>query len=550
MIYTTKRFSVGDIAAGSTIGAMAGGYLGDKIEGGIKKISHNLKYDNNKFLDKLEKNRKEIKNQIKDLENLKRKDPKAYREGLEWGDACDDLGYQKKMLKVIENDIKKTKANPGYGKELSRKMNISTSGTGMTLGGAIGGLGGGLLARKMTKKFSWFGKDKPKPQVTPKKSSDPSFKLKIEDIYNVYGYEKGGCSVVTGKIASGYIESLDEVMIKETGQIFTVESIATTFRKLTDKAGPGDNVCLCLVGSKKEDFKRGMTVCSPSKTKSFSSKTKEEDFREELNDILKKQKDFSAAGREWAGFKSGMKGALKGAKWGAILAPGNLIAAGLGHPKTALGITAAGSLVGGGIGFKLGRDSGISEYKYKNDPEYKKKVDKEKEEGCKKKIKYSLEQDLMMANEFSYKEWAKLAEELKKTGKIIPKELLDYIKFYETTWKKNIKLWYDNVETKDKFEVVEFKEIFPLPISSKTAKEWLQYDDSEDLYIFTVNDAGDDGWVCYNFETKGYGWDGASYGKINTSLKKFISDNIKQLRNDYPLSKTQKELTEKFLRSI
>lgn len=263
-----------------------------------------------------------------------------------------------------------------------------------------------------------------------------------------------------------------------------------------------------------------------------------------------KLKKFSTAGREWAGFKGGMKGALKGAKWGAILAPGNLIAAGLGHPKTALGITAAGSLVGGGIGFKLGRDSGISEYKYKNDPEYKKKVDKEKEEECKKNIKYSLEQDLIMANEFSYREWSKLAEELKKTGKIIPKELLDYIKFYETTWKKNIKLWYNNVETKDEFEVVEFKEIFPLPISSKIAKEWLKDDDSEDLYILTVNDAGDDGWGCYNFKTKGYGWDGASYGKIDTSFKKFISDHTKWLRNDYPLSKTQKELTEKFLRSI
>lgn len=269
-----------------------------------------------------------------------------------------------------------------------------------------------------------------------------------------------------------------------------------------------------------------------------------------IYDKQKKEKEFSTAGREWAGFKNGMKGALKGAKWGAILAPGNLIAAGLGHPKTALGITAAGSLVGGGIGFKLGRDSGISEYKYKNDPEYKEKVDKEKEEECKKNIKYSLEQDLIMANEFSYREWSKLAEELKKTGKIIPKELLDYIKFYETTWKKNIKLWYDNVETIDQFEVVEFKEIFPLPISSKTAKEWLQDDDTEDLYILTINDAGDDGWGCYNFKTKGYGWDGASYGKIDTSLKKFISNHTKWFRNDYPLSKTQKELTEKFLRSI
>ena len=263
-----------------------------------------------------------------------------------------------------------------------------------------------------------------------------------------------------------------------------------------------------------------------------------------------KLKKFSSAEREWAGFKSGMKGALKGAKWGAILAPGNLIAAGLGHPKTALKITAAGSIIGGGIGFKLGRDSGISEYKYKNDPDYKKKVDKEKEEEYKKSIKYSLKQDLIMANDFSYKEWGKLAEELKKTGKIIPKEILDYIKFYETTWKKNIKLWYDNIETKDRFEVIEFKEIFPLPISSKIAKEWLQDDDSEDLYILTVNDAGDDGWGCYNFKTKGYGWDGASYGKIDTPLKKFISNNIKRLRNDYPLSKTQKELTEQFLRSI
>ena len=36
-----------------------------------------------------------------------------------------------------------------------------------------------------------------------------------------------------------------------------------------------------------------------------------------------------------------------------------------------------------------------------------------------------------MADEFSYKEWCKLAEELKKTGKIIPKEFLDYIKLYE-----------------------------------------------------------------------------------------------------------------------
>ena len=37
MIYTTKRFSVGDAATGFGIGVSAGTILGDKIEGGIKR---------------------------------------------------------------------------------------------------------------------------------------------------------------------------------------------------------------------------------------------------------------------------------------------------------------------------------------------------------------------------------------------------------------------------------------------------------------------------------------------------------------------------------
>ena len=61
MIYTTKRFSVGDAATGFGIGAGAGAILGVKIEGGIKKVSHDLKYDNNKFLAQLEKEKEETK---------------------------------------------------------------------------------------------------------------------------------------------------------------------------------------------------------------------------------------------------------------------------------------------------------------------------------------------------------------------------------------------------------------------------------------------------------------------------------------------------------
>ena len=168
MIYTTKRFSVGAAATG--FGAGAGAILGDKIERGIKKVSHDLKYDNNKFLAQLEKEKEEMKELIRDLENLKRKNPKAYQEGLEWGDAHDDLEYMKELVRSIEKDIKKVKTNPGYGKELSRRMNVSTSGLGMALGGTIGGFGGGLLAGKMTKKFS-------------SKTKEEDFRKELNDAY-------------------------------------------------------------------------------------------------------------------------------------------------------------------------------------------------------------------------------------------------------------------------------------------------------------------------------------------------------------------------------
>ena len=236
-----------------------------------------------------------------------------------------------------------------------------------------------------------------------------------------------------------------------------------------------------------------------------------------------KLKKFSTAGREWAGFKGGMKGALKGAKWGAILAPGNLIAAGLGHPKTALGITAAGSLVGGGIGFKLGRDSGISEYKYKNDPEYKKKVDKEKEEEYLKDLKSSQKSDEFEAWDFNIKDWKDFSDSLG-----LPPEILKYIKFYES-WRKNIKLWYSKaLPGKDcNYWAVEFRSLFPIPIPAKIVKEWYETDKKyHSITFLTYNDAGDDGYVCYDLDTKLYGID---LPNETNSLKDLLVKNIDRI---------------------
>ena len=242
-----------------------------------------------------------------------------------------------------------------------------------------------------------------------------------------------------------------------------------------------------------------------------------------IYDKQKKEKEFSTAGREWAGFKGGMKGALKGAKWGAILAPGNLIAAGLGHPKTALGITAAGSLVGGGIGFKLGRNSGISEYKYKNDPEYKKKVDKEKAKYYLEDLKSSQKSDEFEAWDFNIKDWKDFSDSLG-----LPPEILKYIKFYES-WRKNIKFWYSKaLPGKDcDYWVAEFRSFFPIPIPAKIVKEWYETDKKyHSITFLTYNDAGDDGYVCYDLDTKLYGID---LPNETNSLKDLLVKNIDRI---------------------
>ena len=163
-----KRFSkIGDIAAGSGIGAVAGAYLGDKVENGIRRAHHDLTYDNDKFLEHIEKEKESVKGRIKELETEKRRNPASYKEMLENGDLYDDLEYQKRYLKELESDARKIKTDPKYGKELSRKMNTKPGYLGMTLGAVAGGIGGGIATKK-------FFSDTKKKKRMPVKVCGPS----------------------------------------------------------------------------------------------------------------------------------------------------------------------------------------------------------------------------------------------------------------------------------------------------------------------------------------------------------------------------------------
>ena len=126
--------------------------------------------------------------------------------------------------------------------------------------------------------------------------------------------------------------------------------------------------------------------------------------------------------------------------------------------------------MGGGIGFKLGRDSGISEYKYKNDPEYKEKVDKEKEEEYLKDLKSSQKSDEFEAWDFNIKDWKDFSDSLG-----LPPEILKYIKFYES-WRKNIKLWYSKaLPGKDcNYWAVEFRSLFQYLCQQKSSKNGMR----------------------------------------------------------------------------
>lgn len=223
-------------------------------------------------------------------------------------------------------------------------------------------------------------------------------------------------------------------------------------------------------------------------------------------------------GKTWEGVKGGMKGALQGAKWGAILAPGNLTAAAFGKKKLALGLTGAGAAVGAYIGGKNGYNNAVNSWKYKNDPEYAKKVDKENKELFNKNRETSKQVSYYLASNFDVKDWLKLSSKYN-----LPKEILKYIKFYNSWWLKNVDDWYDNLIYSGDIFCPEFHEYFPAPIKAKMVDEWMDIDNNKEIYLLTMNQAGDDGYICYDLNKKIYGID---LPNDTNSLKDLINKNL------------------------
>lgn len=94
----------------------------------------------------------------------------------------------------------------------------------------------------------------------PKRETDKSFLLPIEDVFSISG--RG--TVVTGRIERGIVKVGEEVEI--IGLRDTQKTTCTgveMFRKLLDEGRAGDNVGVLLRGTKKEDVERGQVLAKP-----------------------------------------------------------------------------------------------------------------------------------------------------------------------------------------------------------------------------------------------------------------------------------------------
>ena len=212
-----------------------------------------------------------------------------------------------------------------------------------------------------------------------------------------------------------------------------------------------------------------------------------------------------------------MKGALTGAKWGAILAPGNLTAAAFGKKKLALGLTGAGAAVGAYIGGKNGYKNAVNSWKYENDPEYAKKVDRENKKLYNENLKVAKHISYGLASDFNTSSWTKFS-----TKYDLPKEILKYIKFYDSWWSKNIDDWYNNLIFSRDIFCPEFHEYFPVPIRADLIDNWMDINNNE-IYFLNLNTAGDDGYICYDLNKKLYGIDLPNDTK---SLKDLLNKNL------------------------
>ena len=262
--------------------------------------------------------------------------------------------------------------------------------------------------------------------------------------------------------------------------------------------------------------------------------------------IVLRQKTYSS--RFWMGTREALKGAGKGAVYGAVLAPGKIIAHKKGKDKLALGIAGTGAVIGGIIGGKMGYKKGVHNYDLENNPEVMKK-EREKLKKLLDKEKSIIKADV---KDFDINSWRMLKKKMN-----VPEIFLKYVSFYKNTWSKKIDLWYNSIQDGD-FKSpddyfsngVEFKRVFPVPTSAKDSEYFYDIDEESGerhLTLCTVNEAGDDGWLTLNLETGKYGWD---YWDQEKSLVKLFLKHLGDIEKENRLNQEQKKLVQEFKTKI
>jgi elongation factor Tu len=95
----------------------------------------------------------------------------------------------------------------------------------------------------------------------PDRDTEKPFIMPVEDVFSITG--RG--TVGTGRVERGIVkvgDKVDRVGIRETRTGVVVTGVEM-FRKLLDRAEPGDNVGLLLRGVDKDDLERGMVLAAP-----------------------------------------------------------------------------------------------------------------------------------------------------------------------------------------------------------------------------------------------------------------------------------------------
>lgn len=103
---------------------------------------------------------------------------------------------------------------------------------------------------------------------TPVRDLDKPFLLPIENVHSI----EGRGTVVTGRLERGIIKKgIECEIIGYNNYVKTVITGLETFRKILDEAQAGDQLGILLRSVKRDEIRRGMTLCKPGSSKAHDN---------------------------------------------------------------------------------------------------------------------------------------------------------------------------------------------------------------------------------------------------------------------------------------